>query len=197
MLQPTPSDPTPLVDLLRSVRSRDEDGCTVVYLKLMPGIARGARSLRLRASSSGWRHPGSRRAHSRAPRIPRGARGDERQAAAGQSLRAGLPAILCAGAWRGRAAVIVEQFQEECALSREDAETQIRNPKSRWPHKERPWLFAAGIGPGGVRHRRLARLRDTRAPKRPPPRRAVVQTASVTSANRLIRTLWTPSPVAL
>ena len=39
---------------------------------------------------------------------------------------------------------IAEQFQEECALSREDAREQIRAPKSR-PNAERPWLFAAVI----------------------------------------------------
>jgi transcriptional regulator with XRE-family HTH domain len=41
-------------------------------------------------------------------------------------------------------AAIVEQFQEESALSREDAQKQIRDPESR-PHAERPWLFAAAI----------------------------------------------------
>ena len=39
---------------------------------------------------------------------------------------------------------IVDQFQDECALSREDAQKQIRNPSSK-PRKERPWLWAAGI----------------------------------------------------
>lgn len=39
---------------------------------------------------------------------------------------------------------IVDQFQDECALSREDATPQIRNPSSK-PHAERPWLFAAGL----------------------------------------------------
>lgn len=38
--------------------------------------------------------------------------------------------------------VIVDQFQRESALSREDAQKQIRNPASR-PHRERPWLAAA------------------------------------------------------
>lgn len=37
---------------------------------------------------------------------------------------------------------IVDQFQDECALSREDAQKQIRAPSSR-PVRERPWLFAA------------------------------------------------------
>lgn len=41
-------------------------------------------------------------------------------------------------------AAIVEQFQEECALSREDALPQIRSPESR-PHPERPWLFAVAL----------------------------------------------------
>src|SRR5689334_4949617 len=36
---------------------------------------------------------------------------------------------------------IVDQFQEESALTREDATRPIRNPKSR-PHPERPWLVA-------------------------------------------------------
>ncbi len=39
---------------------------------------------------------------------------------------------------------IVDQFQDECALSREDAQKQIRNPSSR-PHPERPWLAAAAL----------------------------------------------------
>ncbi len=37
---------------------------------------------------------------------------------------------------------IVDQFQDECALSREDARKPIRNPSSK-PHRERPWLAAA------------------------------------------------------
>lgn len=41
-------------------------------------------------------------------------------------------------------AAIVEQFQDECALSREDAHQQIRAPESR-PHPERPWLAAAAL----------------------------------------------------
>jgi cytoskeleton protein RodZ len=39
---------------------------------------------------------------------------------------------------------IVDQFQDECALSREDANKQIRNPSSK-PRRERPWVFAAGL----------------------------------------------------
>lgn len=39
---------------------------------------------------------------------------------------------------------IVDQFQDECALTREDARRQIRNPTSR-PHPERPWLAAAAL----------------------------------------------------
>lgn len=39
---------------------------------------------------------------------------------------------------------IVDQFQDECALSREDAQPQIRNPQSK-PHPERPWIWAAGL----------------------------------------------------
>lgn len=39
---------------------------------------------------------------------------------------------------------ILEQFQEECALSREDAQPQIRSPDSR-PHPERPWLAALAV----------------------------------------------------
>lgn len=36
---------------------------------------------------------------------------------------------------------IVEQFQGESALSREDAHKQLRNPASR-PHRDRPWMAA-------------------------------------------------------
>lgn len=39
---------------------------------------------------------------------------------------------------------IVDQFQDECALSREDAQKPIRSPSSR-PHPERPWLAAAAL----------------------------------------------------
>jgi transcriptional regulator with XRE-family HTH domain len=39
---------------------------------------------------------------------------------------------------------IVDQFQDECALSREDALAQIRNPISK-PRRERPWLLAVTL----------------------------------------------------
>jgi transcriptional regulator with XRE-family HTH domain len=39
---------------------------------------------------------------------------------------------------------IVDQFQDECALTREDAQKQIRSPASK-PHRERPWLAAAAL----------------------------------------------------
>lgn len=39
---------------------------------------------------------------------------------------------------------IVDQFQDECALTREDAKSQIRNPSSK-PRKERPWRYAAAL----------------------------------------------------
>jgi hypothetical protein len=39
---------------------------------------------------------------------------------------------------------IIEQFQKESALTREDAQPQLRAPSSR-PHPERPWLAAAAI----------------------------------------------------
>lgn len=39
---------------------------------------------------------------------------------------------------------IVDQFQEECALSREDVQKPIRSPSSK-PHPERPWLAAAAL----------------------------------------------------
>jgi cytoskeleton protein RodZ len=39
---------------------------------------------------------------------------------------------------------IVEQFQDESALTREDATRPIRDPKSR-PHPERPWMVAAAV----------------------------------------------------
>jgi len=37
---------------------------------------------------------------------------------------------------------IVDQFQHESALTREDVQKQIRNPSSK-PHRERPWMAAA------------------------------------------------------
>jgi len=39
---------------------------------------------------------------------------------------------------------IVDQFQDECALTREDVQPQLRNPVSK-PRRERPWLFAAAL----------------------------------------------------
>lgn len=39
---------------------------------------------------------------------------------------------------------IVDQFQDECALTREDVNKQIRNPSSK-PRKERPWIFAVAL----------------------------------------------------
>lgn len=39
---------------------------------------------------------------------------------------------------------IVDQFQDECALSREDVQRQIRSPASK-PRRERPWMFAAAL----------------------------------------------------
>jgi cytoskeleton protein RodZ len=39
---------------------------------------------------------------------------------------------------------IVDQFQDECALTREDVQPQMRNPASK-PRKERPWAVAAGL----------------------------------------------------
>ena len=40
--------------------------------------------------------------------------------------------------------VIVDQFQDESALTREDAHRQIRDPSSR-PNRERPWLAALAL----------------------------------------------------
>lgn len=39
---------------------------------------------------------------------------------------------------------IVKQFQDECALTRDDIQPQIRRPASK-PRKERPWTIAAGL----------------------------------------------------
>jgi cytoskeleton protein RodZ len=39
---------------------------------------------------------------------------------------------------------ILDQFQDESALTREDANKQIRNPSSK-PRRERPWVAAAGL----------------------------------------------------
>lgn len=39
---------------------------------------------------------------------------------------------------------IVDQFQDESALTREDAVKQIRSPSSK-PRRERPWVWAAGL----------------------------------------------------
>jgi cytoskeleton protein RodZ len=39
---------------------------------------------------------------------------------------------------------ILDQFQDESALTREDANKQIRNPTSK-PRRERPWMWAAGL----------------------------------------------------
>jgi cytoskeleton protein RodZ len=39
---------------------------------------------------------------------------------------------------------IVDQFQDECALTRDGAQPQMRTPSSK-PRKERPWAIAAGL----------------------------------------------------
>jgi transcriptional regulator with XRE-family HTH domain len=39
---------------------------------------------------------------------------------------------------------IVDQFQDECALTREDPNRQMRTPSSK-PRRERPWMLAAGL----------------------------------------------------
>ena len=39
---------------------------------------------------------------------------------------------------------IVDQFQDESALTRQDIQSQIRNPTSK-PGRERPWLAAAAL----------------------------------------------------
>ena len=39
---------------------------------------------------------------------------------------------------------IVDQFQDECALTRDDVQPQMRAPTSR-PRKERPWALAAAL----------------------------------------------------
>lgn len=39
---------------------------------------------------------------------------------------------------------IVDQFQDECALTRDGAKPQVRSPSSR-PRKERPWTIAVGL----------------------------------------------------
>jgi cytoskeleton protein RodZ len=39
---------------------------------------------------------------------------------------------------------IIQQFQEESALTREDVTKQIRTPSSK-PHKDRPWVWAAAV----------------------------------------------------
>ena len=60
-------------------------------------------------------------------------------------------------------AAIVEQFQSECALSREDAQKQIRDPESK-PHPERPWLAAAAlvlVAAGFVGYRALSQQDQT------------------------------------
>jgi cytoskeleton protein RodZ len=39
---------------------------------------------------------------------------------------------------------IVDQFQDECALTRDGAQPQMRTPTSK-PRKDRPWAWAAGL----------------------------------------------------
>lgn len=39
---------------------------------------------------------------------------------------------------------IIDQFQDECALTRDGAKPQMRTPSSK-PRKERPWRVAAGL----------------------------------------------------
>src|SRR5690606_27646621 len=65
---------------------------------------------------------------------------------------------------------IVDQFQDECALTREDAQRQIRNPASK-PHRERPWLAAAALvilAAGFVGWRALTRDETEQVVETPP-----------------------------
>ncbi len=67
---------------------------------------------------------------------------------------------------------IVDQFQDECALSREDAEKPIRAPSTR-PRRERPWMAAAAlvlIGAVFVGWRAL----DHRGPEEPATEQAAI-----------------------
>lgn len=61
---------------------------------------------------------------------------------------------------------IVDQFQDECALTRDGAQPQMRTPTSK-PRKERPWMIAAGlvvIAAGFVGWRALEMRTDHTAP---------------------------------
>jgi cytoskeleton protein RodZ len=76
---------------------------------------------------------------------------------------------------------IVDQFQDESALARDDVHPQMRNPASK-PRKERPWAVAAGlvlVAAGFVGWRALE-MRNGPAPADEP---VIASTATSTPVN--------------
>jgi transcriptional regulator with XRE-family HTH domain len=77
--------------------------------------------------------------------------------------------------------VIVDQFQQESALSREDAQKQIRSPTSR-PNRERPWLAAAMLAVVAAAFVGWRALDRERVEAPPPPEAAASPSPTVAPA---------------
>src|SRR5262245_8273867 len=79
---------------------------------------------------------------------------------------------------------IVDQFQDECALTRDGAQPQMRVPTSQ-PRKDRPWAWAAGLviaAAAFVSWRALEMRRNREAPAEQPVAAAPAQAAHPTPA---------------
>jgi cytoskeleton protein RodZ len=139
MLQPTPSDPTPSAD---GVTARRQAPVAAPPVALDPAW-RAGRKLAEARRQRGWS------LEEVADRIR--VRKEFLEALEAMNVKL-LPGKAYALAFLRSYArelglderAIVDQFQDECALSREDAQKQIRNPQSK-PHPERPWLAAAAL----------------------------------------------------
>jgi cytoskeleton protein RodZ len=140
MLQPAPSDPTPNSD---GVAARQHGPVAAAPLTLDPAW-RAGRKLAEARRQRGWS------LEEVADRIR--VRKEFLEALEAMNVKL-LPGKAYALAFLRSYArelglderAITDQFQDECALSREDAQKQIRNPSSK-PHRERPWIWAAVIG---------------------------------------------------
>lgn len=139
MLQPTPSDPTPVESAERSQRTK----AAAPAFTFEPGMRAGPKLAEARRQLGLSIQEVAERIRVRREFL-------EALEAMNVKLLPGKAYALAFLRSYARALgvdekQIVVQFQEECALSREDAEKQVRNPKSK-PRQERPWLLAAGFG---------------------------------------------------
>ncbi|MDX2274931.1 MAG: helix-turn-helix domain-containing protein [Hyphomonadaceae bacterium] len=139
MLQPAPSDPNPQSDAVAARQPRSQAAPAVT----LDPAWRAGRKLAEARRQRGWS------LEEVADRIR--VRKDFLEALEAMNVKV-LPGKAYAMAFLRSYArelglderAIADQFQDECALSREDAQKQIRNPQSK-PHPERPWLAALAL----------------------------------------------------